>query len=170
MESNMKTGCVHIIYGPIGSGKTTLALEKSRYHKVVKFSSDKWFRNLYMDDMHGIADMGWVKERIARCEFQIWHVAKQSLDMGADVIFDFGLAKKSDRMRLYDECQRLNYRCRFYYLSADVEVRRDRVVKRNQGLCEAFEFVVSPEMFEATNRMFEEPDEQELRFTKTLST
>jgi len=163
-------GCVHIIFGPIGAGKSTFSLDLAQKQKAIKFSTDEWFKTLYYDDMEGIPKIEWTFERIARCEAQIWRIALQSLNMGSDVVLDLGLQKVSDRERIKEQCDEAGLEYVFYCLVADKGVRQKRVVERNNGVGETFQFSVSPEMFEITDRMFEPPTESEITFINYIDT
>lgn len=166
----MRKGHAHIIFGPIGAGKSTFALELSNKHRAIKFSTDEWFKNLFFNDMNGMPELSWTFERISRCETQIWSIAQQSINCGNDVIFDLGLQRIADRDRIKLQCEEMNVEYQFYCLVADKNIRRERVIKRNQGTGDSFSFPVSPEMFEITDGMFEEPKESELVYTKYVDT
>ena len=115
-------------------------------------------------------DLEWTFERIARCKTQIWAIAKQSIRSGNDVVFDLGLQKTSDRDRVKALCQEFDIEYQFYCLTADKSVRQNGVGKRNEGHGDTFEFPVSPEMFEITDRMFEMPNEFEPAKTDFVDT
>jgi predicted kinase len=160
-------GCIHIIFGPIGAGKSTFAIELAKKHNAIKFSTDEWFKNLFFGDINSMPELKWTFERISRCESQIWSIAKQSINTGSDVIFDLGLQKVSDRNRISSLCKELNIKYKFYYLNADKITRHNRVIERNKG-GDTFEFPVSPEIFEITNLMFELPTSSELEYTNFI--
>lgn len=166
----MKKGCAHIIFGPIGAGKSTFSLKLSKQHSAIKFSTDEWFKSLFFDDMNGMPELSWTFERISRCEAQIWSIALQSINSGNDVIFDLGLQRLADRERIKLQCEEMNVEYQFYCLVADKKIRRERVVERNKGTGDSFSFPVSPEMFEITDGMFEKPNEPELEYTKYVDT
>ena len=161
-------GHAHIVFGPIGAGKTTFSLDLARKHKAIKFSTDEWFKALFFDDMEGMPAIEWTFERISRCKAQIWNIAQQSLNAGNDVIFDLGLQKVHDRARIKQQCESLNIMFTFYCLSADKTVRQQRVVERNQGTGETFSFPVSTEMFAITDAMFEPATEAELAYVRRI--
>jgi len=157
-------GCIHIIFGPIGAGKSTFAIELAKKHNAIKFSTDEWFKTLFFGDIDSMPKIEWTFERISRCEFQIWSIAKQSLNTGSDVIFDLGLQKVSDRTRIISLCKELNIEYKFYYLNADKVTRQNRVIERNKNKGDTFEFHVTSEIFEITDLMFEIPTVSELEY------
>jgi len=166
----MEKGIAHIIFGPIGAGKSTFAFELSKLHKAIKFSTDEWFKTLFFDDIKGMPNLEWTFERITRCENQIWVIAKQLLVAGSDVVLDLGLHRISDRKRFKTLCEEFDIEYQFYFLSADRTIRQKRILKRNEGNGETFDFPVSPEIFEITDRMFEVPCKSEVLYTKHIDT
>ncbi len=80
------------------------------------------------------------------------------------------MQKVSDIERIKLQCEEFEIDYRFYCLVADKNIRKERVVKRNEGTGDTFSFSVSPEMFEITNRMFEKPREDELVYTEYVDT
>jgi predicted kinase len=163
-------GHAHIIFGPIGAGKSTFSLNLAQKQKAIKFSTDEWFKTLFFDDLDGMPKIEWTFERIARCETQIWRIAQQSLYAGNDVVFDLGLQKVTDRKRIEERCKKIDVEYTFYCLVADKHVRQQRVIERNKGVSETFEFSVSAEMFEIADSMFEQPTESELVHTSYIDT
>lgn len=161
---------IHAIFGPIGAGKSTFALQLAEQHDALRFSTDDWFRNLFFADMDGMPDLNWTFERISRCESQIWEIAKQAISLGTDVVFDLGLQKVSDRDRIRAQCSEIGIHCKFYCLNAERSLRQSRVVKRNEGTGDTFAFAVSPEMFDIANSMFELPTDAELVDTENVDT
>ncbi|WED25469.1 ATP-binding protein [Vibrio sp. DW001] len=166
----MNKSSMHIIFGPIGAGKSTFAQQLAKQHNAMIFSIDEWFKTLYFDDMNGMPDLSWTFERVARCEHQIWSVAKQSIGLGHNVIFDLGLLKIADRERINTLCEEMNVEKHFYFLTTDLATRQSRVTKRNTETGGTFSFSVSPKMFEVANGMFEEPNDAELIYTRVVDT
>jgi predicted kinase len=158
----METNRVHIVYGPVGAGKSTCAIELGKKNKSIRFSGDEWFRTLFFDDIDKPRSPEWTVERYLRCETQIWNLTHQIIDSGLDVTLDLGLPRKVDRRRIHHLCEEVGIKHQFYYITAETETRWQRVVNRNQGASETYEFGLTPEMFEIVDKMFELPDEEEL--------
>ncbi|MFC1236452.1 AAA family ATPase [Vibrio sp. F74] len=166
----MNKSNIHIIFGPIGAGKSTFAQQLAKQHNAMIFSIDEWFKTLYFDDMNGMPELNWTFERVTRCENQIWSVAKQSISLGYNVIFDLGLLKIADRERINTLSEELNVEKHFYFLTTDLATRQSRVIKRNTETGNTFSFSVSPQMFEIANAMFEEPSDAELIYSTVIDT
>jgi predicted kinase len=81
---------------------------------------------------------------------------------GTSVVLDLGLLRRSDRARVAEIARLCELPAQFHYLTAPKEVRRGRVLSRNQIQGDGFSFVVTPEMFDFTEGVFEAPDADEL--------
>lgn len=156
------TPTLHVIFGPSGAGKSTYASELARRERAVTFSIDDWMARLFAQDMPQQPDFNWVMERVERCEAQIWSTAAAVMATGTPAVLDLGLMRRSDRARVAEIARLCELPARFYYLNAGKEVRRGRVLARNQIQGEGFAFVVTPEMFDFIEGVFEVPDTDEL--------
>jgi predicted kinase len=103
-------------------------------------------------------DFNWLMERIERCEAQIWSTAAAVMATGTSVVLDLGLLRRSDRARVAEIARLCELPAQFHYLTAPKEIRRGRVLSRNQIQGDGFSFVVTPEMFDFTEGVFEAPD------------
>ena len=52
------TATLHLIFGPIGAGKTTYARDLARRERAVAFVLDEWGARLFGPDVHGPLDFG----------------------------------------------------------------------------------------------------------------
>ena len=64
---------VHLICGPVGSGKTAYSRKLASEHNAIVFSIDEWMQNLFGGDLPEQAEMAkvdfpWFSERVDRCE------------------------------------------------------------------------------------------------------
>jgi len=159
----------HIIFGPIGAGKSTFAQELSHNKQAVRFSTDEWFSTLFFADISGTPPLAWYLERISRCETQILHTAMQLVSNDLAVVLDMGLAKLEDRNRIASFFDEQDLKQQLYYLTAPVEVRKKRVNERNSQR-DNTGYYVSPEIFEFTDSLFETPTAEELERVTTIQT
>ena len=90
----------HLICGPIGAGKSTLALRLAASCHAVHFSLDEWLATLFGPDLPQPVRHEWVQARIRRCEEQIWRLAARLLALGVDVVLDLGFLQRSQRDRV----------------------------------------------------------------------
>ncbi len=119
-------GIAHLIHGFVGSGKTTYAIQMERELPALRFSIDEWMITLYgqnppenkFEDYH------------SRTADLIWSVAIRTLELGQDVVLDFGFWSRTSRD---DARQRLHSRgaeAIFYCVTCTDKTMKARVLKR----------------------------------------
>ena len=154
---------MHLIIGPVGSGKSTFALALGRQHRAVRHCLDDWMASLFRADRPETGVVEWYVERAARCVDQIWKMSAQAIDSGHSVVLEIGLLRRSERERLYARVDAAGYALDVYVLDAPREVRWERVESRNREKGETFSMVVPRHVFEMASDMWEPPDETESR-------
>jgi predicted kinase len=153
---------LHLIFGPIGAGKTTYAHALARREGAVPFVLDHWGAHLFGPDVHGPLDFAWMMERLGRCNALIWSTATAVLAAGTSVVLDLGLMRRADRERIRKMAQEAGLSMQWHFVDAPQEVRRDRVAGRNETKGETFAREVSPEMFDMIEALYEPPAPAEL--------
>jgi predicted kinase len=153
---------LHVIFGPSGAGKSTYGADLARRERAVAFSIDDWMARLFAQDMPQQPDFNWLMDRVERCEAQIWSTAAAVMASGTPVVLDLGLLRRADRARVAEIAHACDLPAQFHYLTAPKEVRRGRVLSRNQVQGEGFSFVLTPEMFDFSEGVFEPPEADEL--------
>lgn len=91
------TAQMHLVHGPQGAGKSAYARKLAADLPAVRFSIDEWMSNLFVPDMVPPLDMGWLDERVARCEAMIWEMAVAVLRNGSHVVLDLGFQRPQQR-------------------------------------------------------------------------
>ena len=157
------TATLHVIFGPSGAGKSTYARELARSEPAVHFAIDDWMARLFAADMPEPLEFQWMMARVERCEAQIWSVAASTMAAGTSVVLDLGLMRKSDRARVAEIAQACELPIQFHFVTASSEVRRARVLERNEVRGETFAIEVNPDMFDFIEGVYEAPDATELR-------
>jgi predicted kinase len=153
---------LHIVFGPSGAGKSTYAQALARREPAVHFAIDDWMARLFAPDMPEPLEFDWMMERVERCEAQIWSTAAGVIAAGTSVVLDLGLMRRSDRARVAEIAQAVDLPLQFHFVTAPQEVRRARVLERNEVRGETFAIGVTPEMFDFIEGVYEAPDAQEL--------
>lgn len=153
---------IHLIVGNTGAGKTTYALKLQKENKGIIFSVDKWNKALFMPDMTENNGVDWFLERIRREEEVIKDLVLQLENAGTDSILDLGLSKFEHRQKFRDFAEIHDFQYTLHYLDVPSEIRRSRVLQRNEEKGESYEFEVSEENFEFMESWFEVPNENEL--------
>ncbi len=153
---------LHIIFGPSGAGKSTYARELARREPAVHFAIDDWMARLFAADMPEPLEFEWMMARVERCESQIWSTAAATLLAGTSVVLDLGLMRKADRARVREIAEAVELPFQFHFVTASAEVRRARVLERNEVRSETFAIQVTPDMFDFIEGVYEAPDPAEL--------
>ncbi|MGX7703725.1 AAA family ATPase [Methylobacterium sp. Gmos1] len=139
----------HLLFGFLGSGKTTLARDLEHRHRAVRFTPDEWMARLFGEDppaeafpLHAAAILDLMEPIWTRC-----------LRLGVDVVLDYGFWRRAERdhaRRLVAEC---GARALLYRVECPDEEARQRVAARN-GRAER-SLYIAPETFDALKQRLE---------------
>jgi predicted kinase len=142
-------GCLILVCGLPGSGKTTAALTLANDRRGVRLNPDEWMTVLGIDRENENA-----RERVEALQ---WRLAQDLLRGGAVVIVEWGTWTKAERGILRDNARELDARVELRLL----EVPMDELWRRIQvrGLEDP---PVQRSDLEQWARTFEPPDELEL--------
>ena len=138
--------------------------------RSVRLTLDEWMTNLFRPDRPETDVIAWYVERAERCVDQIWRVTQGVLAAGVDVVLEIGLIVRSDRERLYARVDAAALELDIHVVDAPRDVRRERVLQRNQQRGETFSMEVPLPFFELASDRWEPLDESEcegrrVRFT-----
>lgn len=170
-----KANMLHIIEGPVGSGKTTFARRLGQTLKTPALVLDDWMVRLFRADKPEQGLWAWYAERKQRCQGQILETARGLLETGHDAIIEVGLLKKDARLALYERLDETPFSYRVYVLDAPIEERWARVQKRNAEQGETFAMDVSEDVFKRASDLWEPPcpkecDDHDVRFLTQTET
>ena len=153
---------LHLVLGPVGAGKSTFARQLAREHRAVRLDLDTWMARLYgADERPAVGRLEWYVERRDRVLEQQWELTEQLVATGADVVLELGLIRRAEREAFYGRVDARAYGLTVHLLDAPREVRRARVLRRNEERGETFAMVVPPEFFELASDMWQPPDARE---------
>jgi predicted kinase len=153
---------VYLIEGPVGAGKSTHASALAQRIQGVHIALDDWFVALFSPDRpadHFVAS--WYIERKARLLDLIWNHSRRILASGADAILELGLIQRQVRSEFCSRVQEEGFELQLHVLDAPLDVRRERVRRRNAEKGATFAMVVPDHVFEMASALWETPDEAE---------
>lgn len=152
---------IHLIEGPVGSGKSTFAAALASRTNGVHIALDEWFANLFSPDRPSGDFVPWYIERKERLVDLIWRHSQRLLASEKDVILELGLIQRAPRVEFCRKVQDLGYVPLIHVLDAALDVRRERVRRRNTEKGATFSMVVPDHVFEMASNLWEAPDEIE---------
>lgn len=152
---------LHLLLGPVGSGKSSLSVRLAEKHSAVVFNVDAWMTRLYGGDERPADRMSWYRERVDRCFAQIWVVVEQLSAVGTPVVLELGLLRRVERKAFYERVDLLGAPLTVYVLDVSRDVRRERVMRRSVERGPTFTQEVPPDFFELASDLWQPPDEHE---------
>ena len=152
---------IHLIEGPVGAGKSTLAGRMARELGIPWLDLDDWMVNLFSPDRPAEGFLEWYTDRKNRCIEQIWRVTERLLAADVGVVLELGLVQRADRSAFYERIDAAGCGLQVYVLDVPRDVRLERVRGRNAGQGETFKMAVSDEIFAIADAAWAAPDEIE---------
>jgi predicted kinase len=152
----------HLIYGYLGAGKTTFARQLERNIPAIRFSHDEWMVRLYGDDppIEQFAIFYW------RIHEQVEEIWLRCLELGLDVVLDFGFWTRQERDETRAKIIALGAEARLYRLTCPEDEAWRRIEKRNANLQGSL--LIVRNTFEMFKERFEplDPDETRIEITE----
>jgi predicted kinase len=146
----------HLIHGFLCVGKTTLARELEQTIPAVRFSHSEWMAKLYGDDPP-IEKFAHFHRLVYEQIEEIW---TKCLQLGVDVVLDFGCWTRQERDALRSKIATIGAQARLYWVTCSEEGVWRRVEERNIDPNSPF---ISNETFEVLKQCYEPLNEDEER-------
>jgi predicted kinase len=152
---------VHLIEGPVGAGKSTYAATLARRTNGIHVALDEWFAALFSPDRPEGNFVPWYILRKERLLALIWSHSRRILASGADAILELGLIQRQSRVAFGSQIKDEGFELAVHVLDAPLEVRRERVRRRNAEKGSTFAMVVPDHVFDMASKLWEAPDDVE---------
>jgi predicted kinase len=145
-----------ITCGVPGAGKTTVAKRLEREHHALRLTPDDWLRELFPGQRSGVG-----ASTRAAIEALHWSMARRALEIGCNVVLDYGLWGRSERDHFRSEAQALGARVVLSFLDPPREELIRRLALRNADL-PAGTFHIAEQKLEEALATFQRPTPEEL--------
>jgi len=152
---------IHLIEGPVGAGKSTMAGRLGRELGAPWLDLDDWMVTLFSPDRPAEGFLEWYADRKSRCLEQIWSVTERLLAVDVSVVLELGLVQYADRAGFYERVDGAGCDLIVRLLDVPRDTRLERVRQRNAGAGDTFKMVVSDEIFDLADAAWEAPDQLE---------
>lgn len=139
------------------SGKTTLAKQLELERDALRLTTDEWHIPLFGQD----AEDPLHDERHAQIEAMLWGTARRALELGLDVILDFGFWAREEREDYRARAKRLGARSDVHFLDASKDELVQRLAKRNSQPSQSA-FHITEEQMTPWIASFQRPTPDEL--------
>ena len=142
----------HLLFGYLGSGKTTFAKRLEFEHRAIRFTPDEWMARLFGRDP---PEEGFLEKAAAILELlePLW---TRCLCLGLDVVLDYGFWSRKERDEVRAVVERLGASASLYRLECPDDEARRRIDARNQA--DDCSLYLAPGTYDALWRRFEPLD------------
>lgn len=130
---------VHLICGPVGAGKTTLARRIAAEHGALRCSRDEWVMHL----------------------LGAGSVCESVLAQQVGVVLDFGFLSVAERKEHRERALRSGASVHLHVVTARPALRWQRVLARNHDRAETFALLVTEPMFQGSESWWRPPTAEE---------
>jgi predicted kinase len=142
-----------LMVGLPGAGKTTRAKQLAAAHRALRLTPDEWMISLFDGSQpDGKRDL---------LEGRLIALALQALQLGTNVVLDFGLWGRDERSALRWLATSAGASCQVIYLPIDKDVQRARIAHR-QATAPHKTFPMSEADIDKWRKQFQIPDAAEL--------
>ena len=148
---------LHLMVGLPCSGKTTLARKLEQERSALRLTPDEWQLPLFGQD----AEEPEHDSRHSLIEAMLWKIASRALELGTNVILDFGFWAREEREDYRLRAKQLGASSEVHFLDVSEDELLKRLEERNsQPLKESF--YISVEMMKPWLDVFQRPTPDEL--------
>jgi hypothetical protein len=139
----------HLLFGYLGSGKTTLAKRLEVEHGAVRFTPDEWMARLFGADPPKVT-FPERAEAILELLEPLW---TRCLALGLDVVLDYGFWTRKERDEVRALVERIGANACLYRLQCPDDEARRRIDARNRA--DHPSLYIAPATYDALRHRFE---------------
>jgi predicted kinase len=152
-----RVATLHLMVGLPCSGKTTLGQKLEREQSALRLTTDEWHVRLFGQD----AKEPEHDARHSLIEAMLWNIASRALELGTNVILDFGFWAREEREDYRLRAKQLGASSEVHFLDvSEEELLRRLAIRNSQPTQEAF--YISEEMMKPWIVFFQRPTPDEL--------
>lgn len=148
---------LHLMVGLPCSGKTTLAKKLEHKRSALRLTPDEWQVALFGQD----AKEPEHDARHSLIEAMLWDIASRALELGTNVILDFGFWAREEREDYRLRAKRLGASSEVHFLDVSEEELLRRLEVRNSQPPQG-SFHISEESMKPWIKFFQKPAPEEL--------
>ena len=148
---------LHLMVGLPFSGKTTLARELERECSAIRLTTDEWHVRLFGQDAREPEH----DARHSLIESMLWNIASRALELGTNVILDFGFWAREEREDFRSRAKKLGASSEVHFLDVSEAELLRRLELRNSLPSQDY-FYISAEMMKPWIAFFQRPTADEL--------
>ena len=139
------------------SGKTTLARRLEQEYSALRLTPDEWQVRLFGQD----ATEPEHDARHSLIEAMLWNIASRALELGTNVILDFGFWAREEREDYRLRARHLGASSEVHFLDVSEDELMRRLEERNSHPSQDC-FYISAEMMKPWMKFFQRPTPDEL--------
>ena len=148
---------LHLMVGLPCSGKTTLAQKLEQELPALRLTPDEWQIRLFGQD----AEDPEHDARHSLIEAMLWNIARRALELGTNVILDFGFWAREEREDYRSRAQQLGASSEVHYLDVAEDELLRRLEERNARPSQE-SFFISAKAMKPWIAFFQKPTPDEL--------
>ena len=148
---------LHLMVGLPCSGKTTVAQKLEQELPALRLTVDEWHIRLFGQD----AEEPEHDARHSLIEAILWNIASRALELGTNVILDYGFWAREEREDYRLRAKQLGASSEVHYLDVPADELLRRLEKRNSRPSQE-SFLISKEAMKPWIAFFQKPTLDEL--------
>ena len=149
---------LYLTCGLPGSGKTTLAKRLEQEAPALRLTGDEWMHELYPGISTPEAETGPCRSRIEGLQ---WAIALRALELGSNVVVDWGLWAKAERDFCRTGARQVGAQVVLCFLDVPIDELWTRLSQRNANL-PGGAFDIPQDALLRWSARFEPPSDDEL--------